>query len=56
MRNNPGGLLNSSVAVSAAFLKEDKLVVYTEGRTSDSRMRLTTAPENFIQDKNPKKK
>ena len=49
MRNNPGGLLNSSVAVSAAFLEEDKLVVYTEGRTNDSRMRLTTAPENFIQ-------
>jgi len=49
MRNNPGGLLNSSVAVSAAFLKEDKLVVYTEGRTQDSRMNLTTAPENFIQ-------
>ncbi len=53
MRNNPGGLLNSSVAVSAAFLKEDKLVVYTEGRTPDSRMKLTTAPENFIRD-NPK--
>jgi len=54
MRNNPGGLLNSSVAVSAAFLKEDQLVVYTEGRTRDSRMKLTTAPENFIQD-NPNK-
>ena len=50
MRNNPGGLLNSSVAVSAAFLKENKLVVYTEGRTPDSRMKLTTAPENFIRD------
>jgi carboxyl-terminal processing protease len=54
MRNNPGGLLNSSVAVSAAFLKDDKLVVYTEGRTQDSRMKLTTAPENFIRD-NPTK-
>ena len=54
MRNNPGGLLNSSVAVSAAFLEDDKLVVYTEGRTADSRMRLTTSPENFVRD-NPKK-
>jgi len=54
MRNNPGGLLNSAVAVSAAFLKEDQLVVYTEGRTADSKMRLTTIPENFIRD-NPKK-
>jgi len=32
MRNNPGGLLNSAVAVSAAFLNEGDLVVYTEGR------------------------
>mgnify|MGYP000389056397 FL=1 len=48
MRNNPGGLLNSSVAVSAAFLKEGDLVVYTEGRAADSKMNLTTAPENFV--------
>jgi len=48
MRNNPGGLLNSSVAVSAAFLKQGDLVVYTEGRAPDSKMNLTTAPENFI--------
>lgn len=54
MRNNPGGLLNSAVAVSAAFLKDDQLVVYTEGRTADSKMSLTTAPENFIRD-NPRK-
>ncbi|MAS00190.1 MAG: peptidase S41 [Nitrosomonadales bacterium] len=48
MRNNPGGLLNSSVAVSAAFLKEGDLVVYTEGRASDSKMNLTAIPENFV--------
>ncbi|MDC0127217.1 S41 family peptidase [Methylophilaceae bacterium] len=54
MRNNPGGLLNSSVAVSAAFLKEGELVVYTEGRAPDSKMNLTTSPENFIRD-NPEK-
>ena len=48
IRNNPGGLLNSSVAVSAAFLKEGDLVVYTEGRAPDSKMNLTTSPENFI--------
>ena len=48
MRNNPGGLLNSSVAVSAAFLKEGDLVVYTEGRAPDSKMNLTTSPENFV--------
>jgi carboxyl-terminal processing protease len=48
MRNNPGGLLNSAVAVSAAFLKEGDLVVYTKGRAADSKMRLTAIPENFI--------
>ena len=48
MRNNPGGLLNSSVAVSAAFLKEDDLVVYTEGRAPDSKMNLTATPQNFV--------
>ena len=49
IRNNPGGLLNSSVAVSAAFLKEGDLVVYTEGRAPDSKMNLTTSPDNFIE-------
>ena len=48
MRNNPGGLLTQAVSVSAAFLDDDELVVYTEGRAPDSKMRLTTAPENYI--------
>ena len=47
LRNNPGGLLNSAVAVSAAFLPKDALVVYTEGRTASAKMRLTTIPENY---------
>ena len=54
MRNNPGGLLNSAVAVSAAFLEKGDLVVYTEGRAADSKMHLTTVPENFIRN-NPQK-
>jgi carboxyl-terminal processing protease len=53
MRNNPGGLLNAAVAVSAAFIPEGELVVYTEGRARDSKMHLTAIPENFIRD--PKK-
>ena len=40
LRNDPGGLLNAAVAVSAAFLPEDALVTYTDGRTEDSKMRL----------------
>lgn len=48
LRNDPGGLLNGAVGVSAAFLPKDALVVYTEGRTDDARMRLTANPENYL--------
>jgi carboxyl-terminal processing protease len=47
LRGNPGGLLNSAVAVSAAFLPKNALVVYTDGRTEDARMRLTATKENY---------
>jgi len=48
LRNDPGGLLNGAVAVSAAFLPQNSLVVYTDGRTEDSKMRLTAAPEDYL--------
>jgi len=48
LRLNPGGLLNSAVAVSAAFLPKNALVVYTDGRTEDSKMRLTASKENYV--------
>ena len=48
LRSDPGGLLNQAVAVSAAFLPKDALVVYTDGRTPDARMRLTAARENYV--------
>ncbi|MDZ4142589.1 MAG: S41 family peptidase [Methylotenera sp.] len=48
LRNDPGGLLNGAVGVSAAFLPQDALVVYTEGRTPDSKMNLTVSPENYV--------
>ncbi len=47
VRSDPGGLLNQAVAVSAAFLPKDALVVYTDGRTPDARMRLTATKENY---------
>ncbi len=47
LRNDPGGLLNGAVGVSAAFLPKDALVVYTEGRAHDSKMRLTANPANY---------
>jgi carboxyl-terminal processing protease len=36
LRNNPGGLINSSVAITNLFIDGKKLVVYTKGRTKDS--------------------
>jgi len=47
LRNDPGGLLTASIGVSAAFLQKDKLVVYTEGRTNDARMRMYARPEFY---------
>jgi len=48
LRNDPGGLLNGAVAVSAAFLKPDSLVVYTDGRTHDAKMKLKASPEYYL--------
>lgn len=45
LRNNPGGLLTSAVAVSAVFLHEDSLVLFTEARTADAKMRLTASQD-----------
>lgn len=39
LRNNPGGVLNAAVQVSDAFL-DDGLIVYTEGRIKNSKMRF----------------
>jgi len=47
LRNDPGGLLTGAVGVSAAFLPKDALVVYTEGRTDDAKMRLLASPEYY---------
>ena len=47
LRNNPGGLLDAAVGVSAAFLPKDKLVVYTEGRAPDSKMQLSANPQDY---------
>ena len=47
LRNNPGGVVTSSIAVASAFLKHNKLVVYSDGKTPDSKMRLYSNPENY---------
>ena len=48
LRNDPGGLLNGAVAVSAAFLPAGSLVVYTDGRAEDSKMKLNASPEHYL--------
>jgi carboxyl-terminal processing protease len=47
LRNNPGGVLNGAVAVADAFL-EKGLIVYTEGRVNDSRLRFNATPGDLL--------
>ena len=47
LRNNPGGVLNAAVAVSDAFL-ESGLIVYTDGRVEDAKMRFSATPHDII--------
>jgi carboxyl-terminal processing protease len=47
LRNNPGGVLGAAVAVSDLFL-EKGLIVYTEGRVKDSKLKFNAKPEDII--------
>ncbi|MCU7828631.1 MAG: S41 family peptidase [Candidatus Thiodiazotropha sp. (ex Myrtea sp. 'scaly one' KF741663)] len=47
LRNNPGGVLNAAVSVSDAFL-ESGLIVYTQGRESESQLRFEAAPDDVL--------
>jgi carboxyl-terminal processing protease len=40
LRNDPGGLLDQAVRVAEHFVEEGKLIVYTEGREKDAKMRF----------------
>ena len=51
LRNNPGGVLSAAVSVSDAFL-ESGIIVYTEGRLDDARLKFS-AKSNDIIDKAP---
>jgi carboxyl-terminal processing protease len=48
LRNNPGGLLQSAVAVSDIFI-DDGLIVYTRGRMEDSEQRYNARTPDSIQ-------
>lgn len=47
LRNNPGGVLPAAVKISDAFLTSG-LIVYTEGRASDSQLKYTATPSDII--------
>jgi carboxyl-terminal processing protease len=47
LRNNPGGVLQSSVAVADAFL-EDGLIVYTEGRLPSSHLKYRASGGDLL--------
>lgn len=47
LRNDPGGLLDAAVAISAAFLPENVAVVSTNGQLPESKFVYKAAPEFY---------
>jgi carboxyl-terminal processing protease len=47
LRNDPGGLLDASIAIAAAFLPENVVVVSTNGQLAESRMTLRSTPADY---------
>ena len=48
LRNDPGGLLEASVAVSAAFLPTDAVVVTTNGQIAESKQSFKASPSDYL--------
>ena len=48
LRNDPGGLLNGAVGVSAAFLPNRVTVVTTDGRNEDAKRKYIAGPEDYL--------
>ena len=47
LRNNPGGILSAAVSISDLFLDKG-LIVYTEGRIDDSRLKFNAKPADIL--------
>ena len=47
LRNNPGGILSAAVGISDLFLDKG-LIVYTEGRIDDSRLKFNAKPADIL--------
>lgn len=48
LRNDPGGLLEASVAISSAFLPADAIVVSTNGQIAESKSVFKASPEFYL--------
>ncbi|MFT4101566.1 MAG: S41 family peptidase [Burkholderiaceae bacterium] len=48
LRNDPGGLLNGAIGVSAAFLPPRVTVTSTDGRTEDAKRKYAAIPEDYL--------
>ena len=53
LRNDPGGLLDAAVAISAAFLPENVVVVTTNGQLPESRATFLAAPRYYMRRSGP---
>ena len=49
LRNNPGGILNAAIGVSDMFINKG-LIVYTEGRIKDSKLKFNAKPNAKLPD------
>lgn len=50
LRNNPGGVLNGAVQIADLFLNEG-IIVYTQGRTEDTRVNFNAASGDLLDGK-----
>ncbi len=48
LRNNPGGLLNAAIGVSASFLPYKTLTTSTDGRVPDAKYQFHVQPEDYL--------
>jgi carboxyl-terminal processing protease len=48
LRNDPGGLLDGAIAIAAAFLPDDTVVVSTNGQIDESRATYRATPEHYV--------
>ena len=48
LRNDPGGLLDAAVAISAAFLPKDVVVVSTNGQIAESKSTFRATASDYI--------